>query len=100
MNHPAYDHAPDTAPSPGDVEGEFVIHSEMTTCLHKLIAVNEAEALGQWLGSQNVRSELICGRLLAEPFRHLEAKVADAGTEQAIHVARERTLTSHASRWF
>jgi len=92
VSHP--DKKPHVKPRPEDgPESLYRVHASMTTDLAFVWALNECDALGRWLGGENVRGRLIAGRLRQEPFPHLEARI-DVGKpeEQIVHVIADDVL--------
>jgi len=87
---------PDVQPRPEDgPERLYRVHASITTDLPCIWALNECDALGKWLGGENVCGRLIAGRLRQQPFAHLEARI-DVGRPEAqvVHVAADRILES------
>lgn len=85
---------PSVKPRPKDgPEQLYRVHASITTDLASIWALNECDALGKWLGGENVRGRLIAGRLRQEPFPYLEARI-DAGKpeEQIVHVISDDVL--------
>lgn len=85
---------PSVNPHPKDgLEQLFRVHASITTDLAYVWALNECDALGKWLGGENVWGRLIAGRLRQEPFPYLEARI-DAGKpeEQIVHVIADNVL--------
>lgn len=89
---------PDPLPAPDPpegVEGIYVVHTSIRAGLSYVRALNETEALGAWLGGENVGGRLICGRIRKDPFPHLEARIErpTGPGEAAVHVASEQVLS-------
>jgi len=85
MSHPTTCNA---SPAPGDTQDIYLVHSSLTCTMHKVRALNEADALGKWLDRYNVETGRVRGRTRTEPFYHLEARFGD----HLAHVAQERVL--------
>jgi hypothetical protein len=90
-NHSVPD--PSARERPGDTSDIFVVHASLTTDLHHVRALNEAEALGLWLSGRSTDPERLTGRTLKEPFYHLQVLfwMGETTLEHA-HVIRERAL--------
>jgi hypothetical protein len=86
MSHPTTCNA---SPAPGDTQDIYLVHSSLTCVMHKVRALNEADALGKWLTSHSIDAGRVRGRTRTEPFYHLEAEL---GGEHLAHVALERVL--------
>jgi len=91
MSHPT---PCNTGDAPGDTQDIYLVHSSLTHVMHKVCALNEADALSKWFSRHSIETGRIRGRTRTEPFYHLEAEFSGRGgpSTQVAHVIQERVL--------
>ena len=92
MSRPAPDAR--SLPAPGDLEDVWIIHSSLTTQLHREVAINAYDAFGTWCRRHGLTGRVLAGQKVRAPIEHLDlALETDAGSElHRVHVVRERLL--------